>query len=136
MGWTGIQYRGENSHTTFTRQDAIELIRSQFYDYELACIHLKQANDNVEHNVIYTVQRKLYGNGKIFIGVVLVDIEDGELLYKEMDETVGPSYYDCPIKFFDFVKEPPNELAKNWREQVRKQSKEVWVPLTAEEFEL
>lgn len=39
--------------------------------------------------------------------------------YKDMDETMGPCYYQCPAKILDLLTEPLNESAANWRTQCR-----------------
>jgi hypothetical protein len=40
--------------------------------------------------------------------------------YKDMDESCGPNYYNCPLKYLDMVKNyEPVGYAKEWREQVR-----------------
>ena len=44
---------------------------------------------------------------------------DGSWGYKEMDESVGPYYYDCPLSYLDLATEPVNDSARIWREKVR-----------------
>lgn len=44
---------------------------------------------------------------------------DGSWGYKEMDESVGPYYYDCPLSYLDLASEPVNDSARIWREKVR-----------------
>jgi hypothetical protein len=39
--------------------------------------------------------------------------------YKDMDESMGPYEYDCPLALLDKLGPPPNEWAANWREKVR-----------------
>ena len=39
--------------------------------------------------------------------------------YKDMDESVGPYYYDCPLSYLDLATEPLNETAAVWRAKVR-----------------
>lgn len=40
--------------------------------------------------------------------------------YKIIDETCGPTYYDCPLSFLNQCTEPKNNYAKEWREKVRR----------------
>jgi len=40
--------------------------------------------------------------------------------YKELGETMGPSYYSCPLSFLEMVPEPEGEYVKEWRENVRR----------------
>ena len=35
--------------------------------------------------------------------------------YKDMDESVGPCYYDCPKSILDILSPTNNEFAKEWR---------------------
>ena len=43
----------------------------------------------------------------------------GNFCYKDMDETVGPYYYDCPLSILNLLTETEYEYAKEWREKVR-----------------
>ena len=38
---------------------------------------------------------------------------------KEIDETMGPYYYDMPEKYLDMLTEPYNDWAKEWRKKCR-----------------
>ncbi len=40
--------------------------------------------------------------------------------YKEIGETMGPSYYSCPLSFLDMVPEPEGDYVEEWRESVRR----------------
>ena len=40
--------------------------------------------------------------------------------YKDMDETMGPYYFDCPVSYLDEADPPTSETAAKWREEVRK----------------
>lgn len=37
--------------------------------------------------------------------------------YKEIDETMGPNKYDCPVGIINMLDETDNEYAKKWREK-------------------
>lgn len=39
--------------------------------------------------------------------------------YKDMDETMHPYYYDCPLRLIDTATEPLNEASAEWRKKVR-----------------
>ena len=41
--------------------------------------------------------------------------------YKDMDETMGPCYYDCPKSILDLLSPTNNEYANNWRAKCQKQ---------------
>lgn len=43
--------------------------------------------------------------------------------YKDMDETCGPYYYDCPKGILDLLTETENECALKWRKACRENAK-------------
>lgn len=49
--------------------------------------------------------------------IVITDIADGEFGYKDIDETMGPFYYDCPNVILKLLSSTDNEYAKTWREK-------------------
>jgi hypothetical protein len=57
--------------------------------------------------------------GKRLIGLFLLGKSNGRWGYKDMDETMHPYYYDCPLRLIDTATEPLNENATKWRETVR-----------------
>ena len=59
-------------------------------------------------------------NGKKSIFVFLINKEGGEWGYKDMHESMGPYYYEVPLKMLKAADPPQNETAQNWREKVRK----------------
>jgi len=38
---------------------------------------------------------------------------------KDMEESMGPCYHSCPLKYLDLVPEPKSEYSKEWRDRVR-----------------
>lgn len=61
-----------------------------------------------------------------FIGLLLLECHDGCWGYKDMDESMGPYYYDCPLGFLERAPEPPycpidGHLGsrRTWRDHVR-----------------
>lgn len=60
--------------------------------------------------------------GTRFIALDLIEKQDGEWGYKDMDESMGPFYFDCPLKLLNLAGEPPNETAARWRDDVRKKA--------------
>ena len=61
-------------------------------------------------------------------GVVFLTSTDSKdyfnFSYKDMDETVGPCYYDCPKGILDLLTPTDNEWANNWRSECRKRLEE------------
>lgn len=43
--------------------------------------------------------------------------------YKDMDESMGPVYYNCPARILDLLTEPVNETAREWRQRCRERLK-------------
>jgi len=44
--------------------------------------------------------------GRIWIGLTLIDCRNGQAAVKNMDESCGPYYFDCPLAFLDRA-DPP-----------------------------
>lgn len=64
-------------------------------------------------------------NEQRVFGVVFLTSTDSKdyfnFSYKEMDETVGPCYYDCPKGILDLLTPTDSEGANNWRAKCREQ---------------
>lgn len=64
-------------------------------------------------------------NEQEVIGVVFLTSTDSKdyynFSYKEMDETVGPCYYDCPKGILDLLTPTNSKWANNWRNKCREQ---------------
>lgn len=72
-------------------------------------------------NVLWTVNETARdGTTERWIGCTLLASAQGlGWGSKEMGEAWGPAALGCPLAFFALVPEPPNELAREWRAQVR-----------------
>jgi hypothetical protein len=72
----------------------------------------------------YLVSWALYkGDGDTrFIVCNLLDYRPAnrEWWHKDMDESMGPYYFSCPLSLLDGASEPVNESAREWRDNVRK----------------
>lgn len=55
-------------------------------------------------------------NGKVWAAIFLTSVENSMFYYKNMDETYGPDYYDCPKSILNLLTETTNEYALNWRQ--------------------
>lgn len=51
-----------------------------------------------------------------WIGCYLLKCVGGDWGYKDMEESMGPCYYSCPLGYLDIVQDDPNE---EWRKKVR-----------------
>jgi len=120
MGWTSKAYRGNATHTTLTEQEAFKFLKEEFNGYEFSMFSFKGARDQWEHNEAYIVMRH-YVRMKTFILVTIIDIKDGEIYWKEIEESEGPAYTSCPAYFFKFIT-APNGIAVAWREMCEKEN--------------
>lgn len=61
---------------------------------------------------------------KVFAAIFLTSTSSKDYFnfsYKDMDESVGPYYYDCPKGILDLLTPTDNELANNWRMKCREE---------------
>lgn len=79
---------------------------------------------SVEHSrrgnclwMLCEVEKKFKGTQR-FIVLFLLDTARGASGYKDLDETMGPFYYNCPVSFIRRATDPLNESSANWREKV------------------
>lgn len=87
--------------------------------------HLVQGNGLITHkhclrgNNLWAVQE---WSGNKFIALYLLRGKDGEYGwgYKDIDESQGPYYCNCPLGYLDLVDEPINENSAEWRDAVRR----------------
>lgn len=111
MGWTGIgNYFGD---TMKDRRKFIDnMINNEWKGYEL----IKSAM----HNSTYYAAVK-HPSGHVFGLVMLTSVDNREFLYKDMDETMLPYSYDCPVTILNLLSPTDNESAIEWRERCRTQ---------------
>jgi hypothetical protein len=111
MGWT-------YSQSWRSKEELVRYLKSPDRNGE----HYQMIASTVRGNHHWYVARyQKDGQDITFIGLDLMQSgrEDG-WGYKPMDESVGPYYYDCPLKFLDMVSEPVGNAAE-WRAKVREQ---------------
>lgn len=72
--------------------------------------------DALVDDIYYAAMRSTKTN-KVWALIVITDVADGEFGYKDMDETMGPFYYDCPNTILKLLSPTDNEYAKTWREK-------------------
>lgn len=53
-------------------------------------------------------------DGSIWAAVFLTSVKGREFYYKDMDETCGPCYYDCPKSILSLLSETDSEWANEW----------------------
>lgn len=70
---------------------------------------------------VHEIREKETGKAIVrFIGCFLMQTDgNGNWGYKDMEESMGPCYYSCPLAYLDMVPMPEGEYAPKWREAVR-----------------
>lgn len=117
MGWTGIR----NTMITDTPKARRELVDSIF---NTGGYHVIKSS---MHNSTYYAAVR-HPEGHVFGLVVLTQVMRGEFMYKEMDESEHPYYYDCPITILNLLSPTENEREIEWRERCRERHNrmKVW----------
>jgi hypothetical protein len=59
------------------------------------------------------------GETRKWLAVYLLQRSQGSWGYKDMDESMGPYYYDCPVSYLDAADEPVSDTARDWRNECR-----------------
>lgn len=57
--------------------------------------------------------------GEVWAIVCLVKTRNAEFSFKDMDETMGPYFYDCPKSILDMLTPTTSEWANAWRSKCR-----------------
>lgn len=70
---------------------------------------------SVRGNRLWTIYQPRSAGADPFIVLFLLKCSDGCWGYKDMDETMGPYFYDCPLSFLNKTPETGN----SWRNDVR-----------------
>ncbi|MDD2462444.1 MAG: hypothetical protein PHI97_00440 [Desulfobulbus sp.] len=130
MGWTymhkGSDVRAKDIIADLFNSDSFEpnsngKINGVFKTLDIAIIHLRTAYMAVEHIKLNQETNTLDPKTrKVFAAVVLLGYRNDDHYnfgYKEMDETMGPGYYDCPRKILDLLTPTDNENSVEWRKK-------------------
>lgn len=145
MGWTGYHAthykwigKGINRRYTVDRKAECDA----YWEEGLNRGHFEVVKSTIKGSVYYAAVKPLkkcigknekgeyqytdipLSEQKIFGVVFLTSIDSKDYYnfsYKDMDETVGPHYYDCPKSILDILSPTDSEYAKKWREKCYKQ---------------
>ena len=132
MGWTGYMPTHYYQNGQVNRKAECDAIFEGS-----SCQVLKSTMDGTTYNAaIQNIQRRVKNedgtykkdaegryvreevpeNERATFGVVvLTSMRDGMFCYKDMDETMGPFYYDCPTSILKLLTPTENETANKWR---------------------
>jgi hypothetical protein len=103
MGWTSMA-KPDNFNT------------KKFFEQEFNTDKHLVLDCKVKNRVAYIALKNLEEN-KVVAMVCILEFKNGEFAYKDMDETVGPCYYECPESILKLLTEPLNDYSKAWREK-------------------
>lgn len=119
MGWTS-----EPCSKPATAKDQGNLVLERFlagWNQTPKVLGSKHTAEDMGNQVLYALLEleKKDGSRTNAIFVILYHWRDGELYTKEMDSSVGPCYYDCPVKWFDAAP-VVSDFDREWREECLK----------------
>lgn len=100
----------------FGKRDVVADIKHQIDE----SANLTLLESSIVGNTLWTVENVVRANGtavKVIGCYKLMGHRDG-WGYKPMDETQGPIYYDCPLRFLKLADAPQNDYSKAWRAKV------------------
>lgn len=124
MGWTGFscETKGKSYHELLETYEPDFLRGWSNGKTKVTC--LKSA---IVKSILYTAMRTEFdaetnppdatysGNPYVWAMVVKMEKQKDEFLYKDMGETMGPAYTDCPPNILKLLTPTTNEYALQWR---------------------
>jgi hypothetical protein len=99
----------------FGKQDQIAKFREPSYWGE----GVKRLADRVVGNHYWAAIELASGRKLVFLALLQGGGKDSGWGYKDMYETMGPCYYDCPLSLLAMTGEPTEGYAVGWRAKVR-----------------
>lgn len=112
MGWTGIT-------NNFNTREEIKTFIDSEYTWQTEEYRNEVIKSSLIGNTWYGAIKKTNKKTKeieVWAGICLISIKKKEFWYKNMDETVGPYKYECPINILNLLTETKYEFAKQWRQ--------------------
>lgn len=117
MGWTTI------NATYYKNNGTIDRLKEIKYMWE-----------GGNHGKTHVLKMSIFGTvvygaiqvvatGEVFGLVALTSIDGKEFSYKDMDDTCGPNYWDCPLSILKLLTPTNNENANEWRKRCYLQAK-------------
>lgn len=107
MGWT-------SQFVSFDSKDSEEI--KKFFVNQWNVENFRCLDYSKKGNIIYMAVENIKNN-KIFAVVTRISFYNRELYWKEMRESCGPVYVECPQRILKKLSPTDNEYAKNWREK-------------------
>lgn len=133
MGWTSYQA------TYFTNGKINRKAECDAYFMEgVNAGHFEILKSSMRGSVYYAAVKDMVryvgrdGNGKsvyepiedgdVWAAVFLTSVKGSEFYYKDMDETCGPCYYDCPKSILSLLSKTDSKWANEWRKKCIEES--------------
>lgn len=121
MGWTYSHKRkGQSVKEFFEESGMFKGIEGHKFDLlKMRTVNMRECYCAVKHT-------KPDGGSHVFGLVILLHYASKDYHnfgYKEMDEGMGPYYYNCPPEILDLLSETDNVNALGWRERCRENAK-------------
>lgn len=113
MGWT--------YYCTYGKTNRLEECRKHFGGQPSWATIVKDALVDT----VYYAAMKDSKTQEVWALIVLTYIDDGEFGYKNMDESMLPYYFDCPIEILELLSPTKNEYANRWRQCCYKNHKKI-----------
>lgn len=121
MGWTSYN---ANFYKKNGKVDIVAEVENYFNENE----GYKVLKSSAVGRVVYSAVERFKDEEKIvFASIFLTSVDNGDYYnfsYKDMDETVGPCYYDCPASILKLLTPTESEYANEWREACWKKIEE------------
>lgn len=134
MGWTSYHATHYKANGTIDKKAECDA----YFMEGLNRGHFEVLKSVMKGNTYYAaVQNKLrkidnhvykpIENGDVWAAIFLVGINNNDyynFAYKDMDETCGPCYYDCPKSILNLLTPTDNEYANEWRTKCLEKAKQ------------
>lgn len=138
MGWTSyqadIKYKGRKKY--IDRKEECDKLFNQDMAGKIGKYEVLRST--IVGAVYYAAVKKTkfatettHETSEVFGAVVLTSTNINEsynFSYKDMDETCGPCYHDCPNAILDLLSPTENEYANEWRQKCREKTKLKYLP--------
>jgi len=126
MGWTSYMARNWKNGKVDIVAEVEEELNSENEKGKWTVLKSAKYGSTVYSAVEYL--NKETNEKEVFATVFLTNTRNGEFSYKDMDETCGPCYYDCPESILKLLTSTESEWANEWRakcREYRKKAKEL-----------
>lgn len=130
MGWTwyiathykdGKIDRKAECDSLFTQKEQDKVYNDKVHHLPKMTVLKSVMKGSVYYGAIESIN-SLTNSRIVFAIVCKTSVEGMEFGYKDMDETCGPYYYDCPKTILNLLSQTNNEFALNWRKKCEEQN--------------